>query len=246
RGDGTYNFGLVATTGKVAYNSREATSGQPALVLTLAQNQTPAITITAPASGTKAHPGDAVTFTGRALDAENGDLSSQIQWRSNIDGLLGTGASLTYSMLSPGMHTISARVTDASGLAAEAQIQIRVRGPNAAPQITITAPRDGTATPAGTMVQLAAAATDDFDGDISSRVRWTSDRDGALFTGASRSLLLSEGSHVLTATITDTDRASASAQVHVTITPTAPVVSITAPPTGTRVFAGTSVPFGAT
>ncbi|TMB54684.1 MAG: DNRLRE domain-containing protein, partial [Deltaproteobacteria bacterium] len=336
RGDGTYNFGLVATTGKVAYNSREATSGQPALVLTLAQNQTPAITITAPASGTKAHPGDAVTFTGRALDAENGDLSSQIQWRSNIDGLLGTGASLTYSMLSPGMHTISARVTDASGLAAEAhitivvahppmvgiaapadgsvyyvtdlpvslagqatdvedgdlsaniqwrsdlagplgsgaaisagglaigrhtitasvtdadglmgeaQIQIRVRGPNAAPQITITAPRDGAATPAGTMVQLAAAAIDDFDGDISSRVRWTSDRDGALFTGASRSLLLSEGSHVLTATITDTDRASASAQVHVTITPTAPVVSITAPPTGTRVFAGTSVPFGAT
>jgi len=32
----------------------------------------------------------------------------------------------------------------------------------------------------------------------------------------------------------------------VTITPTAPVVSITAPPAGTRVFAGTSVPFAAT
>src|SRR5207249_1631328 len=241
-------------------------SGQPQLFLTLTQNQTPAVTITAPASGTKRHPGDAITFTGRALDAENGDLSSQIQWRSDIDGLLGTGASLTYPMLSPGTHTISARVTDASGLAAEAhitvvvahppmvgiaappdgsvyyltdlpvsftgqasdvedgdltariqwrsdlagplgtgaaisaaglaigrhtitatvtdsdgltgeaEITIRVRGPNASPQLTITAPHDGAAAPAGTTVQLAAAATDDFDGDISSRVRWTSDR----------------------------------------------------------------------
>src|SRR5207245_8089716 len=98
----------------------------------------------------------------------------------------------------------------------------------------------------GTTVQLAAAATDDFDGDISSRVRWTSDRDGALFTGASRALLLSEGSHVLTASVADTDGASASAQVHVTITPTAPVVTITAPPAGTPLFAGTSIPFAAT
>src|SRR5207249_2841212 len=311
-------------------------SGQPQLFLTLTQNQTPAVTITAPASGTKRHPGDAITFTGRALDAENGDLSSQIQWRSDIDGLLGTGASLTYPMLSPGTHTISARVTDASGLAAEAHITvvvahppvvgiaappdgsvyyltdlpvsftgqatdvedgdlsarmqwrsdmagplgtgaaisadglaigrhtitatvtdsdgltgeatitIRVRGPNAPPQLSITAPHDGAAAPAGTTVQLAAAATDDFDGDISSRVRWTSDRDGALFTGASRALLLSEGSHVLTASVTDTDGASASAQVQVTIAPTPPVVTITAPPTGTRVFAGTNIPFAAT
>src|SRR5439155_21602022 len=120
------------------------------------------------------------------------------------------------------------------------------RGPTAPPQLSITAPHDGAAAPAGTTVQLAAAATDDFDGDLSSRVRWTSDRDGALFTGASRALLLSEGSHVLTASVTDTDGASASAQVQVTITPTPPVVTITAPPTGPRVFAGTNLPFAAT
>src|SRR5207244_11210008 len=37
-----------------------------------------------------------------------------------------------------------------------------------------------------------------------------------------------------------------SAQVHVTITPSPPVVTIAAPPAGTRVFAGTSVAFSGT
>src|SRR5439155_1726271 len=154
---------------------------------------------------------------------------SQIQWRSDIDGLLGTGASLTYSMLPPGTHTISARVTDASGLAAEAHITVVVAHP---PMVGIAAPPEGS-------VYYRTDPPVSFPGQ-------TSDRDGALFTGASRALLLSEGSHVLTASVTDTDGASASAQVHVTIMPTPPVVTITAPPTGTRVFAGTNIPFAAT
>src|SRR5207249_3781688 len=177
RSDGTYNFGLVTTNAdEVIYNSREASSGQPQLFLTLAQNQTPAVTITAPASGTQRHPGDAISFTGQASDVEDGDLTARIQWRSDLAGPLGTGAAISAAGLAIGRHTITATVTDSDGLTGEAEITIRVRGPNASPQLTITAPHDGAAAPAGTTVQLAAAATDDFDGDISSRVRWTSDR----------------------------------------------------------------------
>src|SRR5207249_2031646 len=207
----------------------------------------PVVGIAAPPDGSVYYLTDLpVSFSGQASDFEDVDLTARIQWRSDLAGPLGTGAAISAAGLAIGRHTITATVTDSDGLTGEAEITIRVRGPNASPQLTITAPHDGAAAPAGTTVQLAAAATDDFDGDISSRVRWTSDRDGALFTGASRALLLSEGSHVLTASVADTDGASASAQVHVTITPTAPVVTITAPPVGTRVFAGTNIPFTAT
>src|SRR5439155_101909 len=95
-------------------------------------------------------------------------LSSQIQWRSNIDGLLGTGASLTYSMLSPGMHTISARVTDASGLAAEAHITVVVAHP---PMVGIAAPADGSVYYVTDLpVSLAGQATDVEDGDLSANI----------------------------------------------------------------------------
>ena len=169
----------------------------------------PMVGIAAPPDGSVYYLTDLpVSFTGQASDVEDGDLTARIQWRSDLAGPLGTGAAISAAGLAIGRHTITATVTDSDGLTGEAEITIRVRGPNASPQLTITAPHDGAAAPAGTTVQLAAAATDDFDGDISSRVRWTSDRDGALFTGASRALLLSEGSHVLTASVADTDGAS--------------------------------------
>src|SRR5207302_8980255 len=127
-------------------------------------NQTPAIPPAATSRATTAPTGDPVTFTGRAPDAENGDLSSQIQSRSDIDGLLGTGASLTYSMLSPGMHTISARVTDASGLAAEAHITVVVAHP---PMVGIAAPPDGSVYYLTDLpVSFTGQASDVEDGDL--------------------------------------------------------------------------------
>ena len=100
--------------------------------------------------------------------------------------------------------------------------------------------------PAGTLLALGATAADDFDGDVTSRIQWTSSRDGALGPGPGRTVMLSEGSHTLVASATDSDGAVGSAQVHVTITPSPPVVTIAAPPAGTRVFAGTSVAFSGT
>ena len=59
------------------YQSREAATGKPQLIVTLTQNQPPSVTITAPANGFRANPGVPITFTGPATDAENGNLSSQ-------------------------------------------------------------------------------------------------------------------------------------------------------------------------
>jgi hypothetical protein len=52
RADGTYNFALTTTSSdEVVYASREATTGQPQLVVSLGQNTAPAVRITAPVTG---------------------------------------------------------------------------------------------------------------------------------------------------------------------------------------------------
>lgn len=72
----------------------------------------PVVTISSPADGAVFDPGDLVTFTGAASDAEDGDLTPSIQWTSSVDGLIGTGRTFETSQLTTGVHTISASATD--------------------------------------------------------------------------------------------------------------------------------------
>jgi PKD repeat protein len=94
--------------------------------ITVNANTQPVISITAPANGASITGGTAVTFTGTANDAEDGNISSSIQWTSSVNGPLGTGASIQVSTLSAGNHTITASVTDTGGAAASASINITV------------------------------------------------------------------------------------------------------------------------
>jgi leucyl aminopeptidase len=90
-------------------------------------NTPPAVSITAPAGGSSYPQGTTVTLTGTASDVQDGSLSGSIQWSSNLDGSLGTGASRSVT-LSAGSHTISARVTDAGGLTTTATISVTITG----------------------------------------------------------------------------------------------------------------------
>jgi hypothetical protein len=89
-------------------------------------NQAPTLNITGPADGTTADENSAVTFSAAATDSEDGNLSGSIQWRSNKDGLLGTGASVTVT-LSKGRHTITATVADSGGQTDSDTIMVRIR-----------------------------------------------------------------------------------------------------------------------
>ncbi|MGE0161056.1 MAG: hypothetical protein AB7T31_16795, partial [Gemmatimonadales bacterium] len=75
----------------------------------------PTVQITQPADSSVYDPGDPVTFTATATDPEDGSLTPSIVWRSNLDGGLGTGGSVTTSALRAGVHTISASATDSDG-----------------------------------------------------------------------------------------------------------------------------------
>ena len=75
----------------------------------------PTVAISAPTDGSVYDPGDPITFTATASDVEDGDLTAAISWSSNVDGIFGSGGSVTTSALSPGTHVVTASVTDAQG-----------------------------------------------------------------------------------------------------------------------------------
>ena len=204
-------------------------------------NAAPFATITAPPDGSSAEQGDPVTLTGTATDAEDGDLSASLAWVSDRDGTLGTGASVTRSDLSVGLHAITASVTDSGGRGASDQIALAVNGPNTAPSATITAPPDGSTVAEGDPVTLSGTATDTEDGDLSASLIWVSDRDGTLGTGASVTRSdLSVGLHAITALVADSGGLAASDQIALTVNG-APEVTITAPPDGSIVAEGDPV-----
>lgn len=96
-----------------------------------------------------------------------------------------------------------------------------------APIVTITSPDSrlsfaGIGSPGAVDIAVTATAIDDVDGDISSSIIWSSDVDGNVGTGASDTLELSVGDHVLTATATATSgspQVEASDSITVTVTP---------------------------
>jgi glucose/arabinose dehydrogenase len=90
-------------------------------------NQPPQVTISAPAPGAVVTQGAPVTFTGSAIDPEDGALTgAALAWSSSLDGPLGTGTSITTSGLSLGQHQITLTATDNGSLSASATLTLTV------------------------------------------------------------------------------------------------------------------------
>ena len=105
-----------------------ATSPAATLVITVAHNQMPKVSIASPANGAVFAPGDAITFTGVATDHEEGVLTgNSLVWTSDLDGQIGTGTSFTRSDLSEGTHTIRLDAKDSYGWVETARVTISVR-----------------------------------------------------------------------------------------------------------------------
>jgi uncharacterized protein YjiK len=182
-------------------------------------NTAPAVNISSPAGGSAYTYGEAVTFSGSAVDAEDGSLSGSLVWTSSRDGQIGTGSTFTRSDLSAGTHTITASVTDSGGLAGSAQVIITVTAPaNTAPAVNISSPAGGSAYTYGEAVTFSGSAVDAEDGSLSGSLVWTSSRDGQIGTGSTFTRSdLSAGTHTITASVTDSGGLAGSAQVTITV-----------------------------
>jgi hypothetical protein len=214
------------------------------------ENSAPQVSIQSPVNGSSFTNDESIVLTATAADNEDGNLSQSIVWSSSVDGVLGTGASLSVT-LSQGQHTITASVTDSGNLSSSSSVSINVNEAtpvNTAPQISLSSPSNGGNYDDQTAVLLSAIATDAEDGDLSQLISWSSDRDGNLGSGASLSVLLSAGSHTLTAQVADSG--GLSSQVSVTLEVThvnqSPVITITSPADGASANDDETVSFTAT
>lgn len=91
-------------------------------------NQAPIVSIAAPVNGSTFASGEGITFNGSASDNEDGELTSGLAWTSSIDNTIGSGGSFS-QVLSDGIHTITAIVTDSGGKSASDSISITVGTP---------------------------------------------------------------------------------------------------------------------
>lgn len=191
-------------------------------------NSAPSVSILSPGNNSSYPSGSAITFSGSASDTTDGTLSSQLVWTSSIDGALGVGASLSRA-LSAGTHVISAQVTDSGGLTSTKQISVIVAATtNTAPVVTISSPTT-TSFNEGASISFVGSASDTQDGNISSRLAWTSNLLGQIATGSSFSYALPAGTHVITASVTDSGGVTSSRQITLYIA--APVTTSNVQPT---------------
>jgi hypothetical protein len=185
-------------------------------------NAAPVVRMTAPQNNNDIYElGDNITFTGSAIDAEDGGISANIDWSSSKDGHLGTGASINVSSLSLGKHLINATITDRGGITrtTEQTATIQVGVVKKPPSLNINRPAEGASFKKGVFVGLNSTSLDRFFNIITDFVVWTSDRDGHLGTGNLVPTNLSVGTHVITATITTNEGLTNTATRTITITP---------------------------
>ncbi len=98
----------------------------------MSPNAFPTVTITSPTDGGVFIEGSTVTLSGAANDLEDGNLSASLMWSSDVDGPIGTGATVATSTLTRAVHTITATVTDTSLQSVSAFVSIDVEGPGGA------------------------------------------------------------------------------------------------------------------
>lgn len=229
------------TENYVASNPTGAEISIPSLTGTLGvANAAPTVSITSPANGTSFITGAVVPIAATAADAD-GTVSSVEFF---VDGVsVGVDATSPYTAnytSTAGTHSLTARATDNSGAqTTSAAISIVVAN-NPPPTVSITSPANGASFITGTVVSIAANASDNgsvasvefFVDGVSQGVDNTSPYT-ANYTATA-------GNHNLTARATDNLGAqSTSAVVAITVANNPPpTVAITAPANGSSFITG--------
>ncbi len=211
-------------------------------------NQAPECAILRPADGSAFVLGERIRVEGLATDAELPDEDLAVSWRSDVDGILGTGTGSSTGelvfeteVLSRGEHSLSLLVADEVDARCTDAIRLRVGSP---PLVTITGPADGIEVDEGDSLAFRAVAADGDDAPEQLFARWTSDLDGLLdeanpdgagalgfdFGG------LSIGQHTVAIEVVDSDGMTHQDSIRVEINgaPSAPVVSIQPDPAGSQ------------
>lgn len=208
--DNNFGYGLVDAQ-KAAGAASTPTTDNP-----------PSVDITAPAQGS------AVSGT-VAVKATAGDDKGVKQVEFLVDGVRigldtqssdGWSASWNTAAAANGQHTITAKATDTAGKTASDAITVTVGNADAVPTVQITSPQKG-ATVSGTVAITAAAGDDRGVASVKFTIDGGSavvDTDGANGWSAQwNTTLFANGSHTVSAVVTDTKGQTAGHSIAVTV-----------------------------
>ena len=224
---------------------RALLAGALALCTAAAFATPPQITISSPPDGSVFVTGTPIQFTASAYDYEDGDLTDQIYWSTDATGTFGYGGSVQ-AVLPPGEHFVFANVVDRSGQLRSDAVIVIVFG-DGPPAVSITSPANGAAFEIGTPVTLVATALDYEDGDLTDRITWFSNIDGALGVGSPLTVSLSAGTHLIGAYALDHLGNVGVDQIELfVVSDVPPDVVITSPMDGSEFEVGTPIQFSAT
>jgi hypothetical protein len=92
---------------------------------TAPSNNAPSVTFDQPEDGAAFGSNETIALAATATDPEDGVISNNIIWTSDLDGNLGTGATLS-TTLSVGVHILTASITDSGGSSASDSVTITV------------------------------------------------------------------------------------------------------------------------
>ncbi len=178
-------------------------------------SEDPICVIDAPLDGARRPFDQSWTFQATATDPQDGALgAASIRWESDLDGVLGTGATLMTTLNRSGTHLIKCTATDSDGNSGTAQINVVVESPRA----EIWHPSDGETRVAGSEIPFIGRGFDAEDGSLdTTSLVWTSSIDGEIGTGKEFRAALSAGANVVTLTATDSDGNNGSTSITLTI-----------------------------
>lgn len=88
---------------------------------------------------------------------------------------------------------------------------------NNPPAVSITSPANGASFDSGAIISFDGAASDNEDGDLTGGMVWTSDLQGQISTIGSFTAVLSDGTHTITAEVTDSGGSTASDSITITV-----------------------------
>jgi hypothetical protein len=153
-----------------------------------------------------------------------------------------TGATMypSYTQCSTQMRSLAA--DDIAGV----QKLYPPTGTNTAPVVAISKPVSNTTVAQGTAITFAGSATDKEDGNLTAALAWTSSLEGPLGGGGSFSRVLSAGTHIIKASVSDSRGLTGSKQVTITVAAlanSAPSVTISSPSNNATFAEGKAIPF---
>ena len=106
-------------------------------------NQAPTISISSPSANSTFVDGETVNFVATASDPEDGDISENIIWYSDIAGEIGRGANINVT-LEAAVHDIMAEIRDSKNSTSRDSVTIEIAANTGMATLTWSAPIENT------------------------------------------------------------------------------------------------------